>query len=224
MPELPILYSFRRCPYAIRARLALAISEISVELREVVLGDKPTALLLVSPKATVPVLQMPNGQIFEESLSIMQWALSRDDPAGWMYPQNEAAQRDAHLLITSCDGVFKQALDRCKYPQRHSAAEVDEAWSDAGKWLGALNGRLERQAALCTEKTGLADAAIFPFVRQFAAIDGQRWDRLPFTHLKTWLERWLSSNSFSAVMHKHLPWRQGSVPLQLLSPSQHHPK
>ena len=120
MAALPVLYSFRRCPYAMRARMAVAVSGAEVELREVVLRDKPPEMLEASPKGTVPVLLLPDGNVLEESLDIMRWALGRNDPENWL------AHVDADLIAAN-DGPFKQALDRYKYPHRY----------DSARWVGA---------------------------------------------------------------------------------------
>lgn len=215
MHPLPILYSFRRCPYAIRARLALAASGTPVELREVVLRDKPPAMLRASAKATVPVLVKTDGSILEESLAIMQWALAQRDAWDWLYSGDDALRRDADSLIAACDGGFKVALDRCKYPERYPHEDVEQPWSDALAWLKTLNERLQAGGALCGPAAGLADAAIVPFVRQFAAIDAARWDALPLPHLKRWKDQWLTSTLFAQVMTKHPPWQEGDPPLQV---------
>ncbi len=170
MSALPVLYSFRRCPYAMRARLALAVSGQACELREVVLRDKPHGLLQASPKSTVPVLVLPGGQVLEQSLEIMRWALQRHDPLHWLNPG--VGTLEAMLAqIADCDGPFKQALDRCKYPQRYPGADVAAARAQACAWLAALDAQLAGTGHLFGRHTALADAAIFPFVRQFAGID-----------------------------------------------------
>ena len=130
---LPVLYSFRRCPYAMRARLALAVSGQACELREVVLRNKPQGLLHASPKGTVPVLVLPTGQVLEQSLEIMLWALAQHDPEGWLIPSHGNLQ-DMLALIAECDGPFKQALDRCKYPSRYPDADIGAERARAVAW------------------------------------------------------------------------------------------
>lgn len=198
-----------------RARLALAVSGFAVELREVVLRDKPAALLAASPKATVPVLVLPGGAVLAESLDIMRLALGRHDPLGWLPAPGGAPGQDA--LIAACDGPFKQALDRCKYPERFPQVPLDAAWQAALAWLADLEQRLQQHAHLCGARASLADAALFPFVRQFAAIDGARWAALPFPAVQAWLASWLASPLFAEVMHKHAPWREGDAPLRMFS-------
>lgn len=179
MTALPVLYSFRRCPYAMRARLALAVSGQMCELREVVLRNKPQGLLLASPKGTVPVLVLPSGQVLEQSLDIMQWALAQHDPQGWLTPSRGSLQ-DMLALIAECDGPFKQALDRCKYPSRYPDADQGAERARAVTWLGALDARLSPdQPCLFGTHAALADMAIAPFVRQFAGIDADWWAAQP---------------------------------------------
>jgi len=157
IPPDPILYSFRRCPYAMRARLALAVSSTHCELREVKLGAKPPAMLAASPKGTVPVLVLPDGAVIDESLDIMRWALARHDPEGWL-------ARDDMGLIAANDGAFKYNLDRYKYPDRHGADPL--AHRERGlAWLRGIDARLAEHGQLCGAERGLADAAIMPFVR-----------------------------------------------------------
>lgn len=178
MSALPVLYSFRRCPYAMRARLALAVSGQVCELREVVLRAKPQGLLQASPKATVPVLVLPDGTVLEQSLDIMRWALACNDPAGWLTPSlgDEAGML---ALIAECDGPFKQALDRCKYPSRYPEADAALARARAVEWLQGLEARLAEQPFLFGTQVALADMAIAPFVRQFAGIDADWWAAQP---------------------------------------------
>jgi len=206
---LPILYSFRRCPYAIRARLAVRVSGAGVTLREVVLRNKPAALVAASPKATVPVLQFSNGAVLDQSLDIMRWALRLNDPQGWLRFEDHA---ETQALIEFNDGPFKQALDRYKYasppPQRPAHADRDEALE---LMLAPLNARLAERGFLCRDAPSLADMAIVPFVRQFAAVDGAWFDRAPLPHLQVWLQRIETSPLFVSVMHKYAPWQPGDA-------------
>ena len=146
---LPILYSFRRCPYAMRARLALAVSGHTVEHREVVLRDKPVELLAASPKGTVPVLVLPEGLVIEQSLDIMLWALNCHDPHHWLLPVQGSLQEMLEL-IAHCDGPFKQHLDGYKYLRRVPLT-LREAEIANIPFLGALAGcsarRSERRVA-----------------------------------------------------------------------------
>ncbi|MEP2736020.1 MAG: glutathione S-transferase [Erythrobacter sp.] len=206
---LPILYSFRRCPYAMRGRMALSIAGITCELREVKLANKPPELLEISPKATVPVLILADGTVLEESLEIMQYALGQNDPEGW---QNG----DDTDLIARNDGAFKHHLDRYKYPTRYP----DEAGGDEQtfrydhrahglKILEQLNERLQSQSFLNGQSRTLADIAIFPFIRQFANTDRDWFDELPLQPLQEWLEAHLASDLFANIMGKYTPWAAG---------------
>ena len=188
----PILYSFRRCPYAIRARLALLVSDTACEIREVKLSDKPAALRAASPKATVPVLVLPDGRVIDESLDIMRWALARSDPEGWL------AGDDAELLAAN-DGAFKHHLDRYKYPERHDC----DAAAHRGRCLAILAGldaRLGAGGYLCGDRRSLTDAAILPFVRQFAAVDRAWFDGQRLPALQRWLADWLAAPLFAEAM------------------------
>lgn len=205
----PILYSFRRCPYAIRARLAIKVSGVRVGLREVVLRDKPAALLLASPKATVPVLQLSDDRVLEQSMGIMHWALERHDPQRWLRPED---CEETHALIALNDGPFKQALDRYKYAPRHPERPPHDRRDDAADlMLAPLNARLADRAFLLRDTPSLADMAIVPFVRQFAAVDPGWFDSAPFGPLQAWMKRIVSSDLFDSVMVKFTAWRPGDI-------------
>ncbi len=207
---LPVLYSFRRCPYAMRARLALVVSGQRCELREVVLRAKPPSLLAASPKGTVPVLVLPHGQVLEQSLDIMRWALGQHDPEGWLQP-DAGTLDDMLALIAECDGPFKQALDRCKYPNRFPDADPAQAWLQADEWLQQLETRLTTQPFLFGNHAALADMAIAPFVRQFAGIDPTRWQAQPWPRLQRWLADWQSSELLARAMPKYPAWVEGTA-------------
>ncbi|HWJ68677.1 MAG TPA: glutathione S-transferase [Sphingobium sp.] len=209
-PTDPILYSFRRCPYAMRARLALAVSGTGCALREVRLSAKPPAMLAASPKGTVPVLVLPDGTVVDESLDIMRWALARWDPEGWCL-------RDDAALIALNDGPFKHDLDRYKYPERHDADPVAHRGQGL-EYLRALDDRLAAAGQLCGTARGLTDAAIMPFVRQFAAVDRAWFDARPLPHLKAWLAGHLASDLFAAVMMRVTPWTPGDPPVAFAMP------
>lgn len=201
MHPLPVLYSFRRCPYAIRARLALAVAQQPCQLHEVLLRDKPAALLAASPKGTVPVLVLPGGCVLEQSLDIMLWALQRHDPAGWLRPSSGTLE-DLLAWVAQCDTTFKPLLDRCKYPQRHPDIDPAHSWQAAQDWLAMLDTALAATGHLQGTHTTLADAAVFPFVRQFAAIDPARWSAQPWPALQAWLAHWLEGPLFTDTMRK----------------------
>lgn len=209
---LPILYSFRRCPYAMRARMALLSSGVVLELREVVLKDKPAAMLEVSPKGTVPVLVLPNGIVIDESFEIMQWALDQGDPAKWLRPEI-GTLGDMEQLIAACDGDFKHHLDRYKYASRYEGAVSIEHRNQAELFLAELQMRLEGQPYLFGTKASLADYAIMPFIRQFANTDSNWFATTPYKALQNWLAGLLVSRQFVDVMSKYTPWKEGDEPL-----------
>lgn len=205
MTDRPILYSFRRCPYAMRARLALLVSGTVCEIREVKLSQKPAEMTAASPKATVPVIVLSDGNVLEESLDIMHWALKRNDPEGWL-------ERNDTALIETNDGPFKRHLDRYKYPDRH-ASDPTEHRTAGLQILSVLENRLASQMHLCGEKRGITDAAIFPFVRQFAEVDRAWFDAQSLPYLQAWLETHLTSPLFEAAMIRLQPWRPEDEPI-----------
>ena len=207
---LPVLYSFRRCPYAIRARLALAVSDIIYELRDVSLTDKPAPMLAASPKCTVPVLVLASGQVIDESLDIMRWALEQHDPENWL---KNGPTSNLLALIESNDGPFKRALDRYKYPNRYpqesngdSAAFVLTQRGAGARRLETLDANLSK-GWLFGDQASLADVACLPFVRQFAHTDAAWFAAQPWPRLQAWLARFEASALFAGVMGKHQPWQ-----------------
>lgn len=200
----PILYSFRRCPYAMRARLALAASHTRYALREVRLADKPAALLAASPKGTVPVLQTAAGTVIDESLAIMRWALAARDPEGWL-------ARDDAALIAANDGMFKHHLDRYKYPDRHGS-DPEAHRAEGLRFLRDLEVRLTGADQLGGAARGLTDAAILPFVRQFAAVDRPWFAAQPLPRLQAWLAHHLASDLFAGIMQRANPWSPDAPP------------
>ncbi|WP_270725636.1 glutathione S-transferase [Shimia sp. Alg240-R146] len=202
---MPILYSFRRCPYAMRARLAVAVSEIGVELREIVLRDKAPAFLAVSPSATVPCLD-DNGTVIDESLDIMTWALGQNDPMGWLDMPDQG-----HALIAEADGPFKAALDHTKYHTRYPELDPQASRAAAMAFLTNLETHLA-DGFLFGAAPSLADMAILPFVRQFAFIDKARFDADAGPNLARWLETFLTSALFATIMPKLPKWGEGDAP------------
>ena len=205
-PMLPVLYSFRRCPYAIRARLALYVSGIGYTLREVALGNKPLAMLAASAKGTVPVLVLPDGQVIDESYDIMCWALQQHDPDVWL--GKDGCYLDAVLpLIQRNDKEFKTALDRYKYHERHPQYAQSHYRRQGEAFLQELEARLRSDAWLLGGKMSIADAAVFPFVRQFAAVDPHWFEHSPYRKLNEWHASLANSPMFTAVMQKHKVWQ-----------------
>lgn len=207
--NLPILYSFRRCPYAMRARLAVMSSGRTCELREIVLRDKAPEFLAASPKATVPVLVPPGGAVLEESLDIMFWALEANDPEDLLPRDGEAeAMRD---LVAKSDGPFKQRLDHYKYTNRYENADGIRERDDAREFLTDLDARLQASPWLFGEQPKYADLAILPFVRQFAFVDRPWFDGQSWSALRGWLDRFLASDRFAAIMAKYPKWHAGDA-------------
>lgn len=223
----PILYSFRRCPYAMRARLALYASGLTVEIREIVLRDKPAHMLEISPKETVPILYIPQKNkdlkisdkipasagnsdiIIDESLDIMIYALGRQDPDEWL-SKNE---KETDVLLKRNDKEFKNALDRYKYPNRYPEEDCSQEFDKGAEILKDLNERIKENGALVTDYNTLADYAIFPFIRQFAAVDSKKFENLKLDALTNWLDAHLDSALFKAIMPKLKPWQDGDTPI-----------
>ena len=204
MSDLPVLYSFRRCPYAMRARMALAASGAEVMLREVLLKDKPSELLAASPKATVPVLVLSDGGVIEESLDVMQWALKQSDPLEWL----AGGALDSEW-IGECDGEFKHLLDRYKYADRHPEHTAEDYRKNAEAFIQKLEDQLSGSDWVGGESANAVDVALFPFIRQFAGVDPSWWQQAPYPHVKQWLENWLNNALFSAIMAKYPRWETG---------------
>ncbi len=196
--SLPILYSYRRCPYAMRARMAIKYADIPVETREISLKDKPAHLLQVSPKGTVPVLVLPSGKVIDQSIEIMYWALHENDVDGWL----SADASQTRQLIDENDGSFKQALDKYKYAIRFPEQSAQVYRTQGETFLSKLERKLEVTSFLVADTLSLADIAIFPFIRQFAAVDATWFESADYLKLKTWLKHLVESKLFQSVMEK----------------------
>lgn len=206
MSEYPILYSFRRCPYAMRARMAVMKSGVVCELREVVLRDKPESMIELSPKGTVPVLQLQDGTVVDESLDVMRWALASNDPEDWLNIDD-----DLDALINRLDGDFKDSLDHYKYhvrfpehPQSYYRGQGEKFLSDMESRLAANDGK-----GLSAPRITFADIAVFPFVRQFAFVDKAWFDDAPYPLLQAWFNRHIEGDLFLSVMTKYPAWKPG---------------
>ena len=199
-----VLYSYRRCPYAMRARMALAYSGIFVEIREISLREKPASMLAISPKGTVPVLQS-DGLVLEQSYDIMKWALKQSDSDQWLSAETESVIDE---WVEKNDGPFKKLLDQYKYPDRYPDISLEETLSQATtSFLGPINEQLKKNAYLLGPKITLADIAIFPFVRQFAMVNPGWIDQSGLNFLKQWLNELLESPLFLSVMQKYPTWQ-----------------
>ncbi|NKB36855.1 MAG: glutathione S-transferase [Gammaproteobacteria bacterium] len=207
MSNSPILYSFRRCPYAMRARMAIAAANIRCELREVSLSDKPEQMLTLSSKGTVPVLQLEDGRVIDESLDVMQWALKQSDPESWL--NGECG--DTQTLIAMNDGEFKAYLDRYKYHVRYPEQSQLVYREKAEEFLQLLENKLEVQKgqALLAEKPGLADIAIFPFIRQFSRVDMNWFGDCSYSLTRQWLHNLEATDRFKLIMKKFKKWEAG---------------
>lgn len=206
----PVLYSFRRCPYAMRARLAIYQSGVVVELREVLLRDMPASLLSVSPKGTVPVLVLPDGNVIDESWHIVQWALKQNDPENWLGQHECYLNRTSELLEIN-DGAFKSALDRYKYASRYPEQPAEFYRRQGETFLALLEQRLVTTRYLLSNEATVADIGIFPFIRQFAAVDADWFKAAPYRKLAAWLDNWVTSDLFAGVMKKYRLWQPDDV-------------
>ncbi|QUM76146.1 glutathione S-transferase [Moritella sp. 24] len=204
-----IFYSFRRCPYAMRARLAIHYSQVEVELREVVLKDKPTSLLAYSPKGTVPVLVTHDKKVIDESRDIMQWALLQSDSNNWLRTEQPHLQKQISLLIDENDNEFKAILDKYKYADRHPEYTEAEYREQGNRFLNQLELLLSLHDNLIDDKVSLADIAIFPFIRQFASVDKAWFEQSPYPKLREWLTRYTNSALFIDIMYKYPQWSAG---------------
>jgi len=203
-----ILYSFRRCPYAMRARMGLKASKLDYEHREIILRDKPQEMLDVSPKGTVPVYIKENGEVIEESLDLLLWALNQNDPHGWL----DCDRAEADALIAANDTDFKHHLDRYKYASRYSdeAKRGDTDLShrlEAEKHIQTLEDKLTDSPYLLGVKQSLADIAIFPFMRQFSNVEPDWWAASPYPKTRDWLTRHIEYDLFKSVMLKYPLWK-----------------
>jgi glutathione S-transferase len=192
--------------------MAIFVSGVSVELREVVLREKPQDMLDVSPKGTVPVLLLPDGSVLEESRDIMLWALDQNDPEGWLLNGDSGDER-SFALVEACDGNFKHHLDRYKYASRYEGADSQEHRIEAEAFLRVLENQMAEVFFIDGEKPGFSDYAIMPFIRQFANTDREWFDQAPYPNLQSRLQNFLTSDVFLGVMQKYPQWRQGDEPI-----------
>lgn len=195
------LYSFRRCPYAMRARMALRYSEVAVDIVEVSLKAKPAEMLALSSKGTVPVLNV-DGQIIDESLEIMRWALACNDPQDWLLKDDRQGQLAIAALIEENDQRFKVHLNRYKYAERYPEQPMAFYRAEGEVFLRKLDELLEGRDYLIADHPSLADVALMPFIRQFAHVDREWFAQTPYRRLQAWLQRFLTSELFTSVMAK----------------------
>ena len=205
----PILYSFRRCPYAMRARLAMCVSAQRVELREVFLRNKPASLLAISPNATIPALLLPDGSAIDESIEIMDWALAQNDPEGWL-DGDQAMRAEIVEMTTQGTGSFKRHLDAYKYPDKYENADPIIERESGLNILKHINDQLGSNPYLFGDTPTYSDMALLPFIRQYAHTDKDWFLAQAIPNVQDWLTRFLTSDRFAAVMTKYEPWQEGT--------------
>ena len=201
-PERIKLYSFRRCPYAMRARMALRYSGLPIDIHEVSLKAKPQEMLRLSPKGTVPVLVLQDGTVIDESLDVMRYALAQNDPDDWLMQDKDAQVNLAESLIAENDGTFKSALDRYKYAIRYPEKSQEEYRVEGEVFLQKLENLLGNTRYLCRDTCSYADIAIFPFIRQFALADEAWFAQSPYPALRGWVDGLIESQLFHDIMEK----------------------
>jgi len=206
MKKLPILYSLRNCPYAMRARMAIFKSGQTVLLRDLVLSNKPEEMMQASPKGTVPVVVLEDGTVIEESLEVMLWVLHESDPNDLLHSYEESALLEMLTLINEFDNVFKVRLEQYKCAKRYQEDNIEECRMACQQYLQQLEQRLSKHAFLISDKESLADIALLPFIRQFARVERQWYLQAPYPKVRTWLNNYLQSAMFSKVMAKHPLW------------------
>ena len=195
------LYSFRRCPYAMRARMALRYSGVALQIVEVSLKAKPPDMLALSSKGTVPVLNV-DGRVIDESLQIITWALAQNDPEDWLLKDDPTAQAMTAVLIEDNDSAFKVHLNRYKYAERYPEHPMTHYRAEGEVFLRRLDGLLQQQRYLLADHPSLADIALMPFIRQFAHVDREWFEQTPYRHLQAWLAGMIESALFTAIMAK----------------------
>ena len=204
--NLPILYSFRRCPYAMRARMAIHISGQRCELREVLLRDKPPSMLEYSAKGTVPVLILQDGKVIDESLDVIDWALNLNDPDDWQRSKDTKKTKE---LIKINDGEFKYHLDRYKYSKRYDNEDPEFHRKKCLKFIESINNELNNSKYIFDDNISYTDIVLLPFIRQFRIADIEWFDSLPYDNLKKWLSSFLNSSLLNSIMKKYDLWKEG---------------
>ena len=204
--NLPILYSFRRCPYAMRARMAIHISGQRCELREVLLRDKPPSMLEYSAKGTVPVLILQDGKVIDESLDVIDWALKLNDPDNWL--RSNQSEKSSELIHTN-DNEFKHHLDRYKYSKRYDNEDPEFHRKECLKFIESINNELNNSEYIFDDNISYADIVLLPFIRQFRIADIEWFDSLPYDNLKKWLSSFLGSSLLNSIMKKYDLWKEG---------------
>ncbi len=219
---LPVLYSLRNCPYAMRSRLAIFRSKQAVELRDVVLTDKPPQMIAASSKATVPILVLASSKVIDESLDVMLWALGESDPNNLLRTDsstNESVSsnqtmgaiklEDIRNLVALFDREFIPCLDAYKCAKRYHESNLQECRQACEVYIQQLEQRLSSHAYLIDDEESMADIALLPFIRKFAKVERQWYQQSPYLNLRRWLNRYLQSAMFNKVMAKYPLWSLG---------------
>ena len=204
--NLPILYSFRRCPYAMRARMAIHISSQKCEIREVLLRDKPPSMLEYSSKGTVPVLVLQSGEVIDESLDVIDWALNLNDPDNWQRSKDNEKTKE---LIKINDGEFKHHLDRYKYSKRYDNEDPEFHRKKCLSFIEKVNSELQNSKYIFDDAISYIDISLLPFIRQFRIADKEWFDELPYENVKSWLSNFLNSELLKSIMSKYDLWKEG---------------
>ena len=204
--NLPILYSFRRCPYAMRARMAIHISSQKCEIREVLLRDKPPSMLEYSSKGTVPVLVLQSGEVIDESLDVIDWALNLNDPDNWQRSKDNEKTKE---LIKINDGEFKYHLDRYKYSKRYDNEDPEFHRKKCLSFIEKVNSELQNSKYIFDDAISYIDISLLPFIRQFRIADNEWFDELPYENVKSWLSKFLDSSLLNSIMKKYDLWKEG---------------
>ncbi len=208
--KTPILYSFRRCPYCIRAHMALKYAELKIELRSVELSNLPAEALAVSPHATVPSLVIGEHEYIDESWDIMKWALQQNDPEHWM-GENQQFLQEAEMLVETNDFSFKEDLDQYKYADRYPQHPARVYRERGEEFLQELEEMLQQQVFLLAPQITVADVAVFPFIRQFALVDKPWFDAAPYPRLQHWLVAMSGTSWFQDAFRKREIWQSGAT-------------
>lgn len=204
--DLPVLYSLRNCPFAMRARIAIYKSQQPVWIRDIVLSNKPTEMLAASPKGTVPVVVTTQGHVIEESYEVMLWALSQGDPDDLLFGADGVVFEQMLALIYRFDSEFKTCLENYKCAKRYRESNLVECRQACEVYIQILEQLLSTHRFLFAERESLADIALLPFIRQFARVERQWYLQAPYPKLKAWLNHYLQSQMFSKVMTKYPLW------------------
>ena len=210
--EFPILYTFRRCPYAMRARFVLRYTFKNIELREIKLQNKPKDFLSTSPKGTVPVLVLSTKEVLDQSLNIMMWCLKYSDNSKASDLKNNLPN-DFLDQIKNLDDEFKINLDKYKYPSRFEGSDKYFFRDKNIKFLKNLEEKLKNSIFLNSNKIGLLDYAIFPFIRQFRNVNIEWFENLNLSFLNSWYLSIVESKAFFDIMKKYKVWDAEDKPI-----------